>query len=155
MQEAAAASGAELTSGTIEEVTAAFATLAGEDNAKRLQELLCNILAQKTAQQQQQQSSVPAQAPEATLAAECQAQPAAAAAEAPAQQQEQQQQQANMEVDLLPVEDKETRKVCNASITFPEPRVQQCNYATCHHTGRIPGYSDQGRLEHSAQLVQY
>lgn len=82
-----------LTPEAITEVSTAFADIAGQENAERLLKLLEGIL------QQQNSSSAPAEP---------------AAAGEPAQQEPlppQQQQQTEWEIDLLPVDDKESRKV--------------------------------------------
>lgn len=80
-----------LTTATVEEVTAAFATIAGQENAARLQQLLQNVM-------QHQSSSTQAADPSANDAASIGASS-----------------QAGLEVDLLPVQDKDTRKVTQIS----------------------------------------
>eukprot|EP00878_Enallax_costatus_P026706 GHUV01028686.1.p1 GENE.GHUV01028686.1~~GHUV01028686.1.p1 ORF type:complete len:283 (+),score=102.67 GHUV01028686.1:335-1183(+) len=94
----AAAAPAALTTESIAEVTEAFAGIAGPDNAAQLQKLLHSIL-------QQQSSTPPAADAQATDAASSGA----------SQQQE-------LEVDLLPVQDKETRKAIHQFLKT-DPRL--------------------------------
>lgn len=104
---------AQLTDASIEELVAALKEQAGPENATRLKTMLMSI--RKFQQRdQQQQSAQPGSAPAGNAKAEGAAPPAAAAAAAAGSSDAQAlaQEQHVLEAYLLPIKDKQTRKVC-------------------------------------------
>jgi hypothetical protein len=151
---------AQLTGSSIEELVAALKEQAGPENAARLKTLLTSIQQFQQRGQQQQQSAQPESAPAGNAKAEGAAPTAAAAAAAagssdakPAAQD-----QLVLEAYLLPIKDKQTRKVrrqdrsahqaCLLSSQVSRAQHQQLPYPSTHHTrwmNTSPAHGADGR----------